>query len=200
MSKLGNIKAAFRKAGSPLWKICFTLRGVTVGDRFVAIGRPGLNRASGSTISIGNSVTLCSSGLANPVAEGGRCRLATLANGATIELEEGVGMSSTVICAAKAVKVGEGTIIGGGALIIDTDFHLRTPEGSWGTDPLAVSQPVRIGKRCFIGARATILKGVTIGDDAVVGAGSVVTKDIEPRAIVGGNPARVIGRVSVDVD
>lgn len=126
--------------------------------------------------------------------------MATLANGATIELEEGVGMSSTVICAAKAVKVGEGTIIGGGALIIDTDFHLRNPEGSWGTDPLAVSQPVRIGKRCFIGARATILKGVTIGDDAVVGAGSVVTKDIEPRAIVGGNPARVIGRVSVDVD
>ena len=50
----------------------------------------------------------------------------------------------------------------------------------------------RIGRRCFIGARSIILPGVTIGDECVVGSGSVVTKDVPPRSIVAGNPARII--------
>lgn len=50
----------------------------------------------------------------------------------------------------------------------------------------------RIGRRCFIGARSIILPGVTVGDESVVAAGSVVTKDVPPRSVVAGNPARVI--------
>lgn len=50
----------------------------------------------------------------------------------------------------------------------------------------------KIGKRCFIGVRAVILPGITIGDEVVVGAGSVVTKDIPSNCVVAGNPARVI--------
>jgi acetyltransferase-like isoleucine patch superfamily enzyme len=50
----------------------------------------------------------------------------------------------------------------------------------------------RIGRRCFIGARSIVLPGVTIGDECLVGSGSVVTKDVPPRSIVAGNPARVI--------
>ncbi|KAB0678888.1 acyltransferase [Aureimonas leprariae] len=49
-----------------------------------------------------------------------------------------------------------------------------------------------IGRRCFIGARSMILPGVTVGDECVVGSGSVVTKDVPPRSVVAGNPARVI--------
>lgn len=49
-----------------------------------------------------------------------------------------------------------------------------------------------IGRRCFIGARSIILPGVTVGDECVVGSGSVVTKDVPPRSVVAGNPARVI--------
>lgn len=51
---------------------------------------------------------------------------------------------------------------------------------------------VVIGKYVWIGARATILPGVTIGDGAVIGAGSVVTKDVPSCAVVGGNPAKVV--------
>jgi len=57
----------------------------------------------------------------------------------------------------------------------------------------AVAKPTSIGDHVWIGARALILPGVTIGDGAVVGAGAVVTRDVPPSAIVAGNPARRIG-------
>jgi acetyltransferase-like isoleucine patch superfamily enzyme len=50
----------------------------------------------------------------------------------------------------------------------------------------------RIGQNCFIGGRSLILPGVTVGDSCIVGAGSVVTRDVPPNSIVAGNPARVI--------
>jgi acetyltransferase-like isoleucine patch superfamily enzyme len=56
--------------------------------------------------------------------------------------------------------------------------------------------PVTVGDRCFIGARATLMPGVRIGSDSVVAAGSVVTKSVPAGSIVGGVPAKVIGRTS----
>src|SRR4051812_23972256 len=56
----------------------------------------------------------------------------------------------------------------------------------------------RIGERCFIGARSMVLPGVQVGDECIVAAGSVVTRDVPPRCIVAGNPARVI-RENIDV-
>jgi acetyltransferase-like isoleucine patch superfamily enzyme len=56
----------------------------------------------------------------------------------------------------------------------------------------------RIGRRCFIGAKSMILPGITVGDESIVAAGSVVTKDVPPRSIVAGNPARVI-RENIEV-
>ena len=191
---LAKIKETLLTAGSPIWKLMLVLRGVKCAHHITCIGRPGINRKRGSIIELGDGVTLCSSSMANPVAEGGRCRLATLSTKAKLSVGNGVGMSSTVICCATRIEIGEGTQIGGGTLILDTDFHPRSPDGSWSTDPLAVSKPVRIGKKCFIGARSIILKGVIIGDGSVVGAGSVVTKDIPPACIAAGNPAKIISR------
>lgn len=56
----------------------------------------------------------------------------------------------------------------------------------------------RIGENCFIGGRSLILPGVEIGDNSVVGAGSVVTKSVPPRSLVAGNPARIL-RSDIDV-
>jgi serine acetyltransferase len=50
----------------------------------------------------------------------------------------------------------------------------------------------RVGARCFIGAHSMLMPGVTIGDGSIVGAGSVVTRDVPPRSIVAGNPARIV--------
>jgi len=192
MSFPGNLKRLALTGLSPLW--CLYLRGlgVSCGRNLLVIGRPGVNRKRGSTICLGDSVTLCSSAMANPVAEGGRCRLATLAAGAELILRDGVGMSSTVICCALRIEIGAGTQIGGGAMILDTDFHPRADDGTWLTNPVAVAKPVLIGRNCFIGARSIILKGVTLGDGAVVGAGAVVTRDVPAGAMVAGNPAKEI--------
>ncbi|HLZ22612.1 MAG TPA: DapH/DapD/GlmU-related protein [Ktedonobacterales bacterium] len=91
------------------------------------------------------------------------------------------------ICATKLVRIGADCLIGTHVIILDSDFHevadhSRLPE----------SRPVLIGNRVWIGNRATILPGVTIGDDAVVGAGSVVMSDVPARTLAMGNPARVI--------
>lgn len=187
MSLLGNIKAYALTFGSPFWRFYLSLRGCKIGRNFTAMGRPGINRKRGSSIILGDHVILCSSGMANPVAEGGRCRLATLSTDAKIILHDRVGISSTIICAATHVEIGEGTIIGGGVLIMDTDFHPRNPDGTWGNNPIIVSKPVIIGKNCFIGARAIILKGVKIGDGAVVGAGAVISRDVASQSIAVGS-------------
>ncbi len=74
--------------------------------------------------------------------------------------------------------------------VLDTDFHTIVRDGS----PQASVAPVRIGDHVWIGTRAVVLKGVTIGDGAVIAAGAVVTADVPTGAVVAGVPARVVGR------
>jgi acetyltransferase-like isoleucine patch superfamily enzyme len=95
------------------------------------------------------------------------------------------------VAAAEEVAIGPGTSIGSYAYITDHD-HGRPVQGQHVLDAPLLIKPTRIGARVWIGERACILKGVTIGDDAVVGAGAVVTKDVPTGAIVAGVPARII--------
>lgn len=188
---LPKLKGALLTCLSPWWALYLRLRGVEVGKGFTCVGRPGINLKRGTRIKLGNQVTLCNSGIANPLAEYGKCRLATVAKGAQIILHDSVGLSSCLICSATKVEIGEGSIIGGGAMVIDTDFHQPIPGMGWGNDASSVSKPVRIGKRCFIGARAIILKGVTLEDDVVVAAGSVVNRSVPSHSIAFGNPLQI---------
>jgi acetyltransferase-like isoleucine patch superfamily enzyme len=106
---------------------------------------------------------------------------------ATMILGDNVYLNAGVILSSKArIEVGDSTLIGHQTIIFDTDWH--------GIDGhYAKEAPIRIGKHVWIGTRAIILKGVTIGDNAIVGAGSVVTKNVAENTIVAGNPARQIG-------
>ena len=73
-------------------------------------------------------------------------------------------------------------------IIRDSDNHCIKKTGYQKT------KPIYIGNHVWIGLRATVLKGVTIGDGAIVAAGAVVNKDVPPKTLVGGVPARIISK------
>ena len=93
----------------------------------------------------------------------------------------------TEIVAAADITIGRDCKIARDVIIMDTNQH-ALPNRE------LVATPVRIEDRVWIGARAIVLKGVTIGHDAVIGAGSVVTRDVPAGAVVGGVPARILRR------
>ncbi|QFR33989.1 sugar O-acetyltransferase [Ancylobacter sp. TS-1] len=109
--------------------------------------------------------------------------------GFNIHLGTGVFLNfDCVILDVMPVHIGDGTEIGPGTHIYTAD-HPRDPEIR--RAGLQYGRPVRIGRNVWIGGKAIILPGVTIGDDVVIGAGAVVTRDIPSGATAVGNPARV---------
>jgi acetyltransferase-like isoleucine patch superfamily enzyme len=109
--------------------------------------------------------------------------------------------ASTLVCAER-IEIGDDVLISWGCTIVDHDSHAivwkdRAQDvGNWyegRKDWTTVERAaVRIGDKAWIGFNAIVLKGVNIGEGAVVGAGSVVTRDVPAFTIVGGNPARPI--------
>ena len=95
----------------------------------------------------------------------------------------------TSIGATERVVIGAHARIGTYVIIMDNDFHRLEPERR---DEVPPSAPVTIGDNVWLGARVIVLSGVTIGAGSVVAAGSVVTKDVPPRSLAAGMPARVI--------
>jgi acetyltransferase-like isoleucine patch superfamily enzyme len=108
----------------------------------------------------------------------------------------------TVIDCANAIAIERDVTIGADCIVADADNHSLLPEErindlhnwmngfhDWTNTAMA---PVRIKRRAWIGARSIILKGVTIGEGAVIRMGCVVTKDVPARAVMQGNPARQI--------
>ena len=101
--------------------------------------------------------------------------------------------SHTFIC--EGVEIGDEVFVGHNVSFINDKFpRAANPDGSLQTEADWKVVPTRVGHRASIGTSATILCGITIGDGAIVGAGSVVTKDVPPGATVAGNPARLLTR------
>ncbi|ASM72110.1 bifunctional N-acetylglucosamine-1-phosphate uridyltransferase/glucosamine-1-phosphate acetyltransferase [Pseudosulfitobacter pseudonitzschiae] len=92
-----------------------------------------------------------------------------------------------VILDSAQVRIGDHTMIGPNTQILCADHHRNFEKRR---QALERALPVTIGADVWIGAAALILPGVTIGDGAIIGAGSVVTRDVAPGAVVTGNPAR----------
>ena len=112
--------------------------------------------------------------------------------GYNISLGEGVFINfNCVILDVVAVSIGDKTQIGPGVQLLTAD-HPRDPDIR--RAGLECGKAIDIGRNVWIGGGALILPGVTIGDDAIIGAGAVVTRDIPPGATAAGNPARAVAR------
>ncbi len=107
-----------------------------------------------------------------------------------IEIGEGTYINyGASIGATKQVTIGRDCNIGTYVTLIDNDFHRLEPERRHETPE---SMPIILEDNVWIGAKAIVLRGVRIGTGSVIGAGSVVTKDIPPRSLAAGVPAKVI--------
>jgi acetyltransferase-like isoleucine patch superfamily enzyme len=110
-----------------------------------------------------------------------------LAIGDDVYINEGV-----IICAMLDVVIGDHVKIGDYSTIHDSDFHAVSP------DQGIRSAAVAIGRNAWLGRNVVILPGVTVGENAVVAAGAIVTADVAANTLVGGNPARVIRELPID--
>jgi acetyltransferase-like isoleucine patch superfamily enzyme len=154
-------------------------RATSLGRRVTLRGRPAVTNEGRMTI--GDRVRLVST-----VAT---LELVTLPNG-HLEIGDNVFVNyGTSLLSSAHVKIGNDCLIGTHVTVMDCDFH-RVEDKAWDT----VGVPIVIEDRVWLGNRSMVLKGVRIGHDAVVGAGAVVTRDVPPRTLVAGVPAKVVRR------
>lgn len=99
-----------------------------------------------------------------------------------------VVMNNSLFMAAGGITIEDNVLVAANAQLISNNHDLYD-------HAVLTCKPVHLKRNCWIGAGATILPGVTVGENAVVAAGAVVTKDVEDNTIVGGNPAKLIKRL-----
>ena len=185
------------------YKLVMKASKVRFGKNLLLKGCPFIYNKKGAELTIGNNVTVKSSFLSNLVGLYSRTIIVTRAPGAYIRIGDNVGMSGVTIYARKGIEIGENTAIGGNTKILDNDFHPIEAETrnkllmdkNGGDSDLIPAKPIKIGKNCFIGCNAIILKGTELGDGCVVGAGAVVSGKFEPDSVIVGNPPRCIRKV-----
>lgn len=154
-------------------------RGVSIGDycRLDCLGHVGIVLGAGTTLRRGVQIEVTST--YKQVAEG-------LVTGARVGISEG-----TFIGAKGPVNIGDETDIGPGCKIIAENHDFDDSDRPIREQALS-RKGISIGKDCWLGANVSVLDGCTIGDGSVIGAGAVVTRDIEAGVVAAGVPAKVI--------
>jgi acetyltransferase-like isoleucine patch superfamily enzyme len=160
------------------------LKGVKLGNGTVSYGTTFFYRHHTAKVTIGHNCVFRSSPLSNLIGVNRPC-VVNAQKGSTIEIGHGCGFSGTIIGAFISISIGNEVKCGANTLITDSDWH---PEDSRSNS----NMPVRIEDNVWLGEGVKVLKGVTIGRNSVIGAGSVVTKDIPANVVAAGNPCRVL--------
>jgi acetyltransferase-like isoleucine patch superfamily enzyme len=145
-----------------------------------------------SSVRIGAHLSLRSTPRSNPLGPNRPCIISTRTAHAELVIGDDFGMTGGSIVCAKRVEIGSRVNVGCNTVITDTDFHPLDPAARQADINAGATAPIIIEDDVFVGMHCLILKGVRLGAGCVVGAGSVVTRDVPPRAIVAGNPARVV--------
>lgn len=144
-------------------------------------------------IKVGDKFTINCNMRGNPVGGPYKSSISVDYN-ASLTIGNNVGISGTSIICVKNITIDDNVMIGSGCCIYDTDFHAIDYNDRLERVNTKIAS-VKISEGVFIGARSIILKGVTIGRHSVVGAGSVVTRDIPDNELWAGNPAKFIKKI-----
>jgi acetyltransferase-like isoleucine patch superfamily enzyme len=148
-------------------------------------------------VSIGRHFVMNNGLLNNKIGRQQPCFFVVAKTGELV-IRDNVGISATAIVCWNRIEIGNNVRIGGGTVIYDTDFHSLNYQDRIPSPEIAdniKTAPILIADNVFIGAHSTILKGVTIGANSIIGACSVVTKNIPENEIWAGNPAKFIRKL-----
>jgi acetyltransferase-like isoleucine patch superfamily enzyme len=176
----------------PRIRLLFARYRISWGKCWRFYGVPILQKHRSSSMSFGDGLQLRSSVRSNPLGPNHPVILCTWQAGAVLRVGNDFAMTGGALCAAESIVIGEGVAVGANTIIADTDFHPLSPAGRLAAPEDGETSPITIDDFVFIGMNCLVLKGVTIGAGAVIGAGSVVTRDIPAQVIAAGNPARVL--------
>lgn len=181
-----------KRVSGAFWKVVNYISAqwwnVRIGKGCKFYGKTHFNRLQESIVIIGENCIFNSSHKSNLIGVYTPCMISTIGKGARIEIGDKCGFSGTVIGAALYIKLGNNVRCGANTLITDTDWH--TDDYRIGKD-----KPIIIDDNVWLGYGVKVLKGVHIGKNSLIGANSVVTKDIPANVIAVGNPCKVIKQI-----
>lgn len=161
---------------------------VKIGKKGKFRGRVFWNLMPDSSIIIGKGCLFNSSKSSNLIGVYSPCMISTIKRNALIEIGNNCGFSGTVIGCARSIKIGNNVRCGANTLITDTDWH-------WDDPRVGVDKPIVIKDNVWLGYGVKVLKGTLIGENSIIGACSVVTRDIPANVIAAGNPCVVIRKL-----
>lgn len=183
---------ACKRIATAIWdivnKVSARIWRVKLGRECEFRGKAIFRTLPDTQIVIGERCRFNSSHRSNLIGVYSPCMVSTLSSGAKVIIGNGCGFSGTVIAASVEVELGDNVRCGANTLITDTDWH-------HGDARVGKDAPVKIGDNVWLGYGVKVLKGVTIGENSLIGAGSIVTKDIPANVIAVGNPCKEIKRL-----
>lgn len=187
----------------PFNKLMFWSADVKFGKNMKVYNRFYLKKYPNTKLTIGDNFIINSGEAINPIYRNIRGCFCLTGNG-ELTIGDNVAMSSPYIRATTKVTIGNNVKLGALVSIFDTDSHHmnyleRRDENKYSSQGV-LAAPVTIEDDVWVGAFTTILKGVHIGARTVIGANSVVTKDIPSDCIAAGNPCRVIRMINQDAN
>ena len=154
---------------------------------------PKISTCNNGSIVIGNNVTLNSNNTGYHVNMFSPVKIVADKPGAIITIGENTRIHGSCIHAWKQITIGNNCLIAANCNIIDSNGHetiMYNPGERINSQDKP--KPINIGSNVWIGMNSIILPGVTVGEGSIIAAGSIVTKDVMPHTIVGGNPAKLI--------
>ncbi len=176
-------------------RLVFRVRHVKMGKNIKTYGIIRLKKDKNAFFSIDDKTIIRSHWRNNPAGGGQRNCIFAIMNEGTLEIGKNVGISNSSIYCNKHIVIEDDVFIGVNCVIYDTDFHSIYADKRINGNYDIKSESVLIKKGAWIGGHCIILKGVTIGERSVIGAGSVITHDIPSDEVWAGNPAKFIKKI-----